>query len=987
MANLPSEAGVEYSILTWLDSLGWETYGHDRDRGAEILDREYERDYSEVIYWEILEEQLVELNEAITEDNVDRFTNSLRRDLAHDNLLEANQRFHKLLRNGKAFKVTQPDGSEEHVYIDLIDHDDPDNNRFIAANQFTVQQKETKRPDVNLFVNGIPLVTMELKGTAQDNNFYEAIEDLHELEDKVSRLFVPGLLNVAGDSLELRYGAVGAPTEFYNEWNEAPDQFRDENEMKQAVQALLNPDTLLDLLDHFVFYEEKAGGDAKIVPRYMQYYAVNKLLDRVRQGRYKRGLIWHTQGSGKSYTMLFAAHNLLNRDLLDNPQILLVVDTDKLRGQMRDTLAKIGFDRWEVAESMDHLQRLLEDGQGTLVLTTIQMFEDVDPHVQTNQETVVMADEAHRFLEKDLGSKLEAALPEAYYFGFTGTPVREDERDTFANFAPDKDPTKERYLHHYSIKDGIQDELILPVHFTLRHQMEWEIDEDALDIEFEDEFSGLPTEKKQEAIKKHVTARQLAELPQRVRRIVEEIVDHYETHPEPNGWKGMVVTPSRKAAALYGQELLRHRPEEDIEVLITANKNDDPLLRRFHTDPEERDQIVKRFKNEEEPKLLVVCDMLLTGFDAPVLKTIYLDRNLKDHNLLQAIARTNRPAEGKKNGEIVDFQGVFANIDDALDYKTEVREAAAIDRDELFDEFEEQLEELWALFEDIEKVDTQETLRDAVTLIEKEHAREFKQGYRNLQDLYETLSPDKRLIETGARDKYQWLNRVYVAFRRHNNREDQPQDQLREKTKELLEEHVDVGEILDHFPKYEISPEHLEKVEDLEPAAQATEIAHATRDHLQPRSNQNPRYKRLSERLNDVLSRWHQGTLDDAEASDKLRRIEEQALEVEEEKQQSGLEDAEFALYTALREDYAEHIEDEDEDEARAIAEAIGEAFEEEIDTDYEGWQTREDVLQSIRGMLISVLAKDFSKVELIKDGFPSEARLYLVENVGGNNA
>jgi len=348
MANLPSEAGVEYSILTWLDNLGWETYGHDRDRGAEILDKKYERSHNEVIYWAILEEQLIELNEEITEDNVGAFLNSLKRDLAHDNLLEANQKFHQLLRGGKKFKVTRPDGSEEYVYVDLIDHEEIDHNRFIAANQFTVRQTETKRPDVNLFVNGIPIVTMELKSSAQDNDYWDAIQDLHELENKVSRLFVPGPLNIAGDSLELRYGAVGAPTEFYQEWNEAPTEHEDANPMKQAVQALLNPETLLDLLDNFVFYEEQANGDAKIVPRYMQYYAVNELLHRVRKGRYKRGLVWHTQGSGKSYTMLYAAHNLLNRDLLDNPQILVTVDTDKLRAQMRDTLAKIGFDRWEV---------------------------------------------------------------------------------------------------------------------------------------------------------------------------------------------------------------------------------------------------------------------------------------------------------------------------------------------------------------------------------------------------------------------------------------------------------------------------------------------------------------------------------------------------------------------------------------------------------------------------------------------------------------
>jgi len=260
-----------------------------------------------------------------------------------------------LLTKGKTFTVRRDDGVTKTVYVNLIDYENPENNAFHAVNQFSVSRETTIRPDVNLFVNGIPLVTMELKSRAQDNDWHDAVSDLLSYQDDVPRLFAPGLFNVAADTMELRYGAVGAPREFYEPWNDAPEKFEDDNEMRQAVKALCNPGTLLDLLKNFVFYERRAGGDAKIVPRYMQYYAVNAILDRVGKGEDKTGLIWHTQGSGKSFTMLYAAENLLARNMADNPQVFIIVDTDKLNSQMRDQLANLSLERWTEATGIDHL--------------------------------------------------------------------------------------------------------------------------------------------------------------------------------------------------------------------------------------------------------------------------------------------------------------------------------------------------------------------------------------------------------------------------------------------------------------------------------------------------------------------------------------------------------------------------------------------------------------------------------------------------------
>jgi type I restriction enzyme R subunit len=820
-------------------------------------------------------------------------------------------------------------------------------------------------------------VTGELKSLAQSNNYKNAISDLKEYEEDAPRLFVPGLLNFAADTLEFRYGGVGAPPEFYEPWRDAPEQYQHDNPQRQAVQALLNPDTLLDILHNYVFYEEQAGGDAKIIPRYPQYYASEEITGRISEGEHDSGLIWHTQGSGKSYTMLYAARNLMRGDALHNPQVVVVVDTDKLRSQMSNTLSNVGFTGYEVAESMEHLQELLESGTGSLVLTTIQMFADVDEDVQGNDETVVMSDEAHRFLEKDLGTKLEAALPDAYHFGFTGTPVRERERDTFDNFCPElEDGEREEYLHRYSIKDGIQDDLILPVHFDVR-TMDWDIDEDALDEEFESSFSDLPIDRKQEIISEYVTQTEISELRSRVESVVEDIDGHYAENVEPNGWKGMVVTPSRRAAALYGEELQKYRDPEEIEVLITADGDDENLLQQFHTTKEERETVVQEFKDDENPKLLVVCDMLLTGFDAPVLKAMYLDRNLKNHNLLQAIARTNRPAEGKENGLIVDYAGVFDEIDDALDYKDEVQESAAQDASDLIEKLEDALGDLWELFEDVPKVDSQEALADAVA-VANENVRDFEQGFEQVQDLYETVSPDGRIAKRGLLERYKWLSRVHVAYRR-SKRDEEPEDDLREKTKEMIDEHVDVEEIRDDYPVYEISEEHLEEVADLEPKAQATEVAHATQDHLQPRRDKNPRYKRLSERVNDIVGSWRSGDMTDPEAVEKLRKVERETIEVEEEIQENEMSPAEHALYTLLDEEYDDHVGDEQE--VRELAQDIVDRFESDVRTDYDGWETNEDTQKDAKKAVMFVVVRDYENKGLYEDGFVEEAREYLIEN------
>ncbi|CCC40454.1 type I restriction endonuclease subunit R [Haloquadratum walsbyi] len=983
MVSVPNEGGIERSLLSWLDAVGWEAHGQDGSRGATVLDTEYERRSNEVIYWDLLAEQLVAINDCLTEENVEKFISSLKRDLDVENLMDGNESFHELLTKGKTFSVKQNGSASRTVYVDLIDYENPENNRFHALNQFSVSRETTIRPDVNLFVNGIPLVTMELKSVAQDNDWYNAVSDLQAYEEDLPRLFVPTLFNVAADTREFRYGAVGASKEFYEPWNDAPEEFVDDHDPKQAIQALCNPQTLLDILKNFVFYERRAGGNAKIIPRHMQYYAVNEMLGRVDRDKHDRGLIWHTQGSGKSFTMLYAAENLLDRDVARNPQVFIIVDTDKLNSQMRDQLTNLSLEAWKEAESIEHLQELIKQGQSELVLTTVQKFQDVDPDVQGNDEVVVMSDEAHRFMEADLGSRLDAALPDCTHFGFTGTPVREGEREKDKNTFDEFSPEDENYLHRYSVKEGIDDELILPVYFTLRHEMKWQIDESGLDEEFEEQFRGLSTDEKRAVIREKVTSRMLAEIEPRVQKAVEVIDQHYDDSVAPNGWKGMVVTSSRQSAAMYGERLIELRSEEEVEVLYTSTKDDSDLIQQFHTDSEERDSIVNEFKDEDNPKLLVVHNMLLTGFDAPVLKTIYLDRNLKNHNLMQAIARTNRPADGKENGEIVDFQGVFENIDDALDYDTKTQANAARDKDELFDDLVDQLEFVMEIFDGIPKTDSSEATTEAVErVLTHPTRREFKRGFRQLQDLYEAVAPDGRLVQEDIDRRYKWLSRIHVAFKRTTSGENNPEEDMREKTRKIVSENVAIEQVKSDFPTYKLGEEYLEEEDEPEnPSVKASQIAHATQEHLQPRENQNPRYKRLSERVTDIVAQWQGSEIDDPEAVEALKTVEEEILEIEEEAEEQGMNDAEFAIYTHLTEETSEVIQSEEQ--AESVAEDIVKQFYERVDYGFDGWKTNQQTISEIERILLDVLVVEYDLGSLIagNDEFVDTIREYLIQN------
>ncbi|WGI17138.1 HsdR family type I site-specific deoxyribonuclease [Methanonatronarchaeum sp. AMET-Sl] len=982
------ESGIEAKFLEWLSEVGWDVYGDpmSNEWGSSILDLEYDRDSSNVVYWGILREKIIEFN-GLSGSEANEVVNKLKRRISSENLLEGNKRFYNLLRNGISHSIKVDDRIEER-YIELI-NPNPKNNSLLAVSQFQVSRRGKVRPDITLFVNGVPFVNIELKSSAQGSEVSEAVKDIKSYERDEPRLFVPNLFNVACDGEKFRYAATGAPREFFFPWY-SEDFDEGVYEPEDAVKDLLNPETLLDIFQYFVFFENE---EAKIVPRYMQYQAANKIVDRIRKGRPRKGLIWHTQGSGKTYTMLYSAYKAKKSPDIDDAQYLVIVDREKLNDQIEGILHDIEFPNFSVAESKKNLEELLSMNKSQLILTTIHKFGDVEGEVnsEVDMETVVFADESHRFMEKKLGSKLKAALTDRFYFGFTGTPVMEGDsekdRNTFNEFSPEG----EAYLHKYSIDDGQRDGVITPVTYTEKN-IEWNIPnemvEEAMDQDYDKAFSDLPPERRAEVIKKYVNESEISELRPRLEKVVKDIVDHYTSRVMPNGFKSMVVTPSRKAAALYGEELQKYFDPEEIKVIVSGTGEDPDVIQRMNIPDRKEQQVVKEFKEEENPKFLVVCNKLLTGFDAPILKTIYLDRTLKNHNLLQAIARTNRPMKGKANGEIVDYQGVFADWDRVLEYEDIVIENAAIPTDELVEKFKNKLEVLIDIFEDFEFENDVKEFHKAIVKLEKnpELAQKFEKVYEEAQDVYESLEPHKELGKEPTTTQWEVLTQIYSRYKKVEKGENEEYlgKEVREKTRKILEEHLEVEKIKDgKTDKVPITSRDVSiKNSEENPDYGFIKNAMAKKRNLEIKREQNPAIPKLSEKVKKIIEGWRKGDVSTKKANEEINLVDEKEKNLQKEQKSLNLNNREYAIYKLLTKEFNDYVDDGDQ------AVEITKNIETEIE-DFSSEGNIEEIKKRIRKKIIRTLA-DMGKIELLKADnkkFLKQSVDYIVRNKGQNNA
>ncbi|MFA7316148.1 MAG: HsdR family type I site-specific deoxyribonuclease [Sulfuricella sp.] len=865
------------------------------------------RQPQEVLVERWVREALIRLNPEITAqpDRADEVLYKLRAvilSVRSDGLIRANEEMTAWLRGERSMPFGQ---NNEHVPVRLIDFDNLDQNQYVVTQQFVYRAGSAeRRADLVLLVNGLPLVLIEAKTpTRSAVSWVDGAVQVHDDYEKyVPELFVCNVFSVATEGKEYHYGSLGLPVKDWGPWNLDADggdsQRHPLHGLKLAAESMLRPHVVLDILFSFtLFATDKKQRRIKIICRYQQYEAANKIVERVLAGYPKKGLIWHFQGSGKSLLMVFAAQKLRLHPRLKNPTVLIVVDRIDLDTQITGTFTGADIPNLEKAETRDKLQQLLAQDVRKIIITTIFKFGEADGALNERSNIIALVDEAHRTQEGDLGRKMRDALPNAFLFGLTGTPINRFDKNTFYAFGADED-TK-GYMSRYGFEESIRDGATLKLHFEPR-LVDLHIDKAAIDAAFKEMTGGLSDLDKDNLGKTAAKMAVLVKTPERIRYVCEDIVRHFQSKVEPNGFKGQIVTFDRESCLLYKTELDKLLPPEASDIVMTVNANE-PQYKAFSRSRDEDERLLDRFRDPNDPlKLLIVTSKLLTGFDAPILQAMYLDKPLRDHTLLQAICRVNRTySEQKTHGLIVDYLGIFDDVAKALEFDDKSILSVVSNIQELMDRLPEAMQKCLAFFAGVDRtVEGYEGLIAAQQCLPNNTVRDnFAGEYSVLGKLWEAISPDPIL---GQYEKdYKWLSQVYQSVQPSSGHGKLIWHSLGAKTIELIHQNVHVDAVRDDLDTLVLDADLLEAVLSNPDPSKAKEIeikvARRLRKHLG-----NPKFKALSERLDALRDRFESGVLNSVEFLKQLLQIAKEVLQAEKEIPPEEDEDRGKAALTEL---------------------------------------------------------------------------------------
>jgi len=820
----------------------------------------------EVLVENHLRDALIRLNPGIAAqpDRADDVLHKLRAivmGVRSDGLVKANEEFAAWL-TGERSMPFGPNG--EHVTILLIDFTDLEQNEYVVTTQFTCRAGATeKRADLVLLVNGIPLVVIEAKTPVRSSeSWFDGALQIHEdYERNVPELFVSNVFSVATEGKEYRYGSIGLPVELWGPWRlEADSQAPTLHQLEQAISSMLRPHVVLDLLANFTAYAtDKRKRRIKIVARYQQYEGANKIIERVVAGHPKKGLIWHFQGSGKSLLMLFAARKLRLHPALKNPTVMIVVDRIDLDTQISSTFFAADTPNLVKAESRADLQRLLEQDVRKVIITTIFKFAEAGGALNERSNIIAMVDEAHRTQEGDLGRKMREALPNAFLFGLTGTPINRADRNTFYAFGSEED--ERGYLSRYGFEESVRDGATMPLHFEPR-LLELHIDHEAIDAAFKELTGSLSDLDKDLLAKTAAKMAVLVKAPERIAAVCADIAAHFQEKVAPAGFGAQVVTFDREGCVLYKRALDEYLPPETSDIVMSVNSGETEYA-PYRRERDAEEQLLDRFRDPSDPlKVLIVTSKLLTGFDAPILQAMYLDKPLRNHTLLQAICRTNRPyGEAKNHGLIVDYLGVFDDVAQAIQFDEEGITRVVTNISELVGKLPEAMQKCLTYFPGVDRRLTgYEGLIAAQDCLPNNEVRDrFAADYSYLGRLWEAISPDPLLA--AYETDYRWLTQVYESVKPSTGTGKLLWHVLGPQTIELIHENVHVDAVRDDLETLVLDADLLEAVlGSPDPDTKAKEIEIKVAQRLRKRQH-DPRFKALSERLEDLKERHEQGLL------------------------------------------------------------------------------------------------------------------------------
>jgi type I restriction enzyme, R subunit len=868
-----------------------------------------------------------------------------------DGLVKANEEFAAWL-NGERSMPFGPDG--EHVTVRLIDFDDLTNNDFVVTTQFRFQvDDETRIPDLVLLVNGMPLVVIEAKTpTRACVSWVDGALQVHGYEAEAPELFVPNVFSVATEGKEFRYGSIRMPIELWGPWRvDGDENLTPLERVGASASSMLTPGTVLDLLANFTtFANDSKRRRIKIVARYQQYEGANRIVERVLAGQSRKGLIWHFQGSGKSLLMLFAARKLRLHPELGNPTVVIVVDRIDLDTQIASTFYAADAPNLVKADSRADLERLLGQDVRKIIITTIFKFGEAEGVLNDRDNIILLVDEAHRTQEGDLGRKMREALPNAFMFGLTGTPINRSDRNTFYAFGSEEDTNG--YMSRYGFEESIRDGATKELHFEPR-LLDLHIDREAIDAGFKELTGHLTAADRDRLAKAAAKMAVLAKAPDRVTRICADIAAHYLNKVDPNGFGAQVVAYDRESCVRYKEELDKHLPAGVSEIVMTVNSGETDY-NHWKRSRDEEESLLEQFRDPGDPlKILIVTAKLLTGFDAPILQTMYLDKPMRDHTLLQAICRTNRPyGEEKTHGLIVDYIGVFDDVAQAIQLDEEGITKVVSNIAALIDQLPEAMATCLAYFDGLDRtVSGYEGLIAAQERLPNNETRDrFGTDFSFLSRLWEAISPDPAL---GAHETdYRWLSQVYESVKPSTGNGRLIWHALGPKTISLIHENIHVDEISDDLETLVLDADLLEAVlGSPDPKKKAKEIEITIARRLRTRLG-DPRFKELGERLEALKEKHEQGLL---LSVDFLRELLDLARDVVAAEQSTPPMDREEQGKAALTELFDETRNGDTEVMVERIVADIDEIVRV---VRFEGWQNTHAGEREVKKALRSTLFK-----------------------------
>lgn len=1057
-----TENTIEEFTIERLENLGYQyIYAPDIAHDSNNPER---NSYTDVLLLGRLQDAISRINPTIPRESQEEALKEIQR-INSPELIANNESFHRMLTEG--INITyQKDGNQRGELVWLVDFNNPENNDFVVANQFTViENGNNKRPDVILFVNGIPLVVIELKNPTDENaTIRSAYKQLQTYKEIIPSLFTYNGFVIISDGLEAKAGSLSAGLTRTMAWKSADGKVEASkyiSQLETLIDGMLNKKTLLDLIRHFVVFEKSKKEDSKTgittistikkLAAYHQYYAVNRAVESTLRatgyfsknsmsvlmaaekpedyglsgvnsqpsGDRKGGVVWHTQGSGKSLSMVFFTGKIVLA--LDNPTVVVITDRNDLDDQLFDTFASSTQLLRQVPKQVEDrgkLKELLKVASGGVIFSTIQKFQPNEGNIfetlSERENIVVIADEAHRtqygFKAKTIDDKdasgnvigkkvvygfakyMRDALPNATYLGFTGTPIESTDTNTPAVFG--------NYIDVYDIAQAVEDGATVRIYYESRlakvnlsnegKKLVEELDENLKQEELSDT---------QKAKAKWTQLEALIGSDKRINNIAQDIVTHFEQRQEVFDGKGMIVSMSRRIAADLYDEIIKIRPHwhsEDIDngvikVIMTTASSDGPKMEKHNTTKQQRKYLADRMKDDEdELKLVIVRDMWLTGFDAPSLHTMYIDKPMKGHNLMQAIARVNRVYKDKPGGLIVDYLGIAADLKNALSFYSDAggKGDPTILQEQAVELMLEKLEVVSNLFhgfayEDYFEADTSHKL--SMILAAEEHILSLDDGKKRYINEVTALSksfaiaiPHEQAMD--VKDEVAFFQAIKARLAKFDiTGSGRTNEEIETTIRQVIDKALVSEQVIDVFdaagikkPDISIlSEEFLLELKGMEHKNIALEVLKKLlNDEIKSRSKKNlVKSKSLMEMLEESIKRYHNKILTAAEVMDELIKLSKEIIDMDNEAKELGLTDFEYAFYTAVSDnDSAKELMQKDK--LRELAVVLTERVKKNASID---WTIKESVRAKLKVII---------KRTLRQYGYPPDMQKLATETV-----